>query len=240
MAKEKQLQKRATNAFVTPNSGGIVLRGVDVGHDTTAPTFSVVIAAGGNSAVATLNSGNAALFEFIRVQFSDSVGKTGAGIYAGAAINLDITNVSKASSSTYPNVTFSVVYKLKDGVSLKDGSPVLNYNVPFDAATLAAGITFNTADRLNTNDRGMQIEMTALYTLAPDRVTINILAIAAIGLTFEAFRDVTSLGTVALAANGTGQIVSAGTLAAGTYVFKVICTTPGAAFGSFALKTVTV
>ena len=240
MAKQKQLQKRATFTQVTPNSGGLVLRGVDPNFDTTVPTFSVVIAAGGNTATATLNSGNATLFEFIRVQFSDSRGHSGGGLYAGAPLVINTTNVSKASASVYPNITMMVVYKLKEGNTLNDGTRVLNYQVPLDAATMAAGITIDTALRLNTTDRGAEIGIVAEYTLAPDQVTIDLTAISAIGLTFEIYKNGVSDGGVVIAADGTAQYVDSGTLVAGTYVYKAICTTNGAAFGSFAEATVIV
>lgn len=243
MAKQqKQMQKRATNVHVSPNSGGIVLRGVDVNFDTTTPEFSIVIAAGGNSATATLTSGNASLFEYIRVEMSDSKGRSASGLYAGAPIVLNTTNVSKASSSVYPNITFMVVFKLKDALSLADGSPVLNYQIPLDAATVAAGITIRTDDRLNTIDRGTVIEITAVYDASgtPDITTIDITSIASIGMVYNIQKDGVSVGNITVGTDGTGQLVANGTLASGSYVFKAICTTAGAAFGSFAETTVVV
>lgn len=242
MAKQqKQLQKRATNTQVQPYSGGIKLVGIESNRGIALPTFEVVVAAGGNSAVATLTSGNASLFEFIRLQFSDSRGNAGSGTYAGAPLALNITNVSKASTPTYPAITFEVVYKLKDGVSLEENNAADSYSVPFDAATIAAGITFDTADRLNSNDRGMEIDLTAAYTTGPDKLTVNIKAIAAIGLAFNVLQNGVSIGTIsALNSAGEGQLIVAGTLAPGSYVIKAICTTQGAAFGSFAEVTVVV
>jgi len=242
MAKQKQEQKRATFAHVTPNSGALVLRGVDPGFDTTAPEFKLIVAAGGNSATATLTSGNAALFEYIRVEMSDSRGRSASGLYSGAPIVLNTTNVSKASSSVYPNITFMVVFKLKDGVSLSDSVPVQNYQIPLDAATVATGITILTADRLNTNDRGTVIAITAVYDASgtPDITTIDITTIASIGLVYNIQKDGVSVGNITVGSDGTGQLVANGTLASGDYVFKAICTTAGAAFGSFAETTVIV
>jgi len=77
----KPLQKRATNPQVNPNSGGIVLRGIDPGYQTDAPTFSFVGAAGGNSVTATLSSGNASLFEYIMVQITDARGRGASASY---------------------------------------------------------------------------------------------------------------------------------------------------------------
>lgn len=234
------MQKRATKVQASPNSGGIYLRGVDPGYATDVPTFNIVVAAGGNSVTATLNSGNAALFEYIRVQVSDSKGKSASGLYAGAPIVINTTNVSKASSSVYPNITIAVVYKLKDGVTLKGDSPELNYQVPVDAASMVAGITINTALRFNTTDRGAQISIAAEYTTGPDQTTIDVTAISAIGLTFEVFENGVSVGTLTIGTDGTGQLVSSATLAPGDYTYKAICTTAGAAQNSFAEVTITV
>ncbi len=133
-----------------------------------------------------------------------------------------------------------VVYKLKDGVSLGDDVPVQNYQIPLDAATVAAGVTIRTADRLNTTDRGTQIAIAVTYDDIAEDTTIDVTAIAAIGLTFDVLRGGVSQGSITIGSNGTGQLVDAGALVAGNYVFKAICTTAGAAFGSFAEVTITV
>jgi hypothetical protein len=238
--KQKQLQKRATNPFVNPNSGGIILRGVDPGFDTTAPTFNLVVAAGGNQLTATLNSGNASLYEFIRVEVTDSSGRTAGGAYSGGAIVIDTTDISKASSSSYPAVNIQIVWQLKEGNSLNDGSRVLSYGVPVDAATMAAGVTINTANRLNTTDRGAQISIAAEYTTGPDQVVVDLVAISCIGLEFDVLENGSSIGTITIGSDGTGTLTNAATLAPGDYTYKAIVTTAGAAYGSFATVTITV
>ena len=238
----KPLQKRATNPQVNPNSGGIILVGIDPGYQTDAPTFSFVGAAGGNSVTATLSSGNASLFEYIMVQITDARGRGSAAKYAGAPLVINTTNVSKASSTTLPNITILVSYKLKEGISLKSETPELSYSIGMDAGSFQAGFTIDNAARLNTTDRGAQIEITAVYDASgtPDITTIDIVCVTAIGLIFNVQKDGVSVGNITVGADGTGQLVANGTLASGSYVFKAICTSAGATFGSYAETTVVV
>jgi hypothetical protein len=87
---EKNFKKAAVNPFVKSNSGGIILKGIEVGYSTEAPTFNVVIAAAGNSSTFTLNSANFAQFEFVRYKITDSAGNGKGAVYASGTETLDI------------------------------------------------------------------------------------------------------------------------------------------------------
>lgn len=233
----KFFKKAATNPFVKQDSGGIVLRGIDPGFDTEAPTFSIVIAAGGNSAVATLNSGNAAKFEFIRVSITDSKKAGATGLYAGGAINLDTTNVSKAYNGTGPDASIEVVYK-----HLGDERP-LSYSVNLDSASLVAGVTVNTADRLDADDRGAFMSLVVAYdgTPAAEQTVIEVKqAIGLVGFAVSATIDGASATAATIGTNGEVQIIIAGVQGAGAHTVKVIVTTAGSEYGSFQTATFTV
>lgn len=239
--KQKQMQKIATFTQVSPNSGGLVLRGVNPGFDTSVPTFEIVGAAGGNSVVFTLNSGNAALYEFIRVNVSDAQGNYGAGAYAGGAITVNTTTVSKASSSVYPNVTLEVVYKFKEGNTQGEAGRVFNYQVPIDAATLVAGFTIDTADRLNATDRGAYMVVAASYDGGTTTTTVDVTdALSLIGLDVEAFLDGVSIATGTIGADGSVTMTDVAVVAGGAHEVKVVVTTAGVSQNSFALASFTV
>ncbi len=139
---EKNFKKAAVNPFVKANSGGIILKGMNVGYSTEAPTFNVVIAAGGNSSTFTLNSGNFAQFEFVRYNITDSAGNGNGAVYASGTETLNITTVSKAYNGIGPDASIEIVYKLVGQ------EQVLSYSINLDSASLVAGITVNTADAL--------------------------------------------------------------------------------------------
>lgn len=230
-------EKAATNPFVKQDSGGIVLRGINPGYSTEAPTFSVVIAAGGNSATATLNSGNAAQFEFIRVGISDSLGKGATGVYAGAPIVLNTTAVSKAQNSTGPDASLEVVYKLVGQ------EQVLSYSVNIDAGSLVAGVTINTALRLDADDRGAFMVVVAAYdgTLGAEETTVEVkAAIGLVGYTVDVSIDGGAATAGIIGANGDVQVVIAGLLAPGDHTVKAVVINAGAEYGSFQTFTLTV
>ena len=109
-----------------------------------------------------------------------------------------------------------------------------------DVGTFSAGTIVDTSELLNTNQSGIQIDLAAVYTTGPDQVALDIKAISAVGLDFEVFQDGVSIGTDTIGADGSAQFVNAGTLAPGSYVFRVEFTTEGQAKGSFAEVTLVV
>jgi hypothetical protein len=227
-------KKAAVNPFAKANSGGIVLRGANVGYSTEAPTFEVVIAAGGNSADFTLNSGNQAQFEFIRYNITDSAGTGNGAVYASGTETLDITTVSKAYNGPGPDASIEIVYKLVDQ------ERVLSYSINLDSATLVAGITIDIADALNSINRGAYLEVAANYD-SPNTETDVIItgAIGLVGFTIEAtVNAVTNTGVVT--ADGSVTIVVNGALSAGDYVVVAKVTNAGSQYGSFAKVTLTV
>lgn len=232
---EKNFKKAAVNPFVKANSGGIILKGMNVGYSTEAPTYEVVIAAGGNSADFTLNSNNSAQFEFIRFNITDAAGKGAGDSEAGGTATVDITAVSKAYNGVGPDASIEVVYKLLGQ------EQVLSYSVNLDSATLVAGATINTADALNSDAKGAYIVIdSVVYSTTPDVTTIDIVdAIGLVGYTLEAEVD-GNTDTAVVAGDGTATIVVAGTLAAGTYVVTVKVTNSGAEYGSFTTASLTV
>jgi hypothetical protein len=232
---EKNFKKAAVNPFVKANSGGIILKGINVGYSTEAPTYLVEFFNNGNSVDFTLNSGNAAQFEFIRFGVTDSSGNGASGLETGGTTTLDITNVNKISNVTSPDASVEIVYKLLGQ------EQVLSYSVNIDAVFMIDGNDLNTADALNSNKRGAYIKIDSVaYSTTPDETTIDIIgAIGLVGYTLQGeVNSVTATSTVA--ADGTAQIVVAGTLAPGTYTVTVKVTNAGSEYGSFTTATLTV
>ena len=231
-------KKAATNPFVKADSGGIVLRGIDTGYSTEAPTFSIVIAAGGNSATATLNSGNAAQFEFIRMSITDSLGNGNGGVYAGIPLVIDTTTVSKSQNSSGPDASIEVVYKLVGQ------EQVLSYSVNLDAATLVAGATVNTLLRLDSDDRGAYMVIDSITydnTLGAEETVIVITdAIGLVGFTLTATIDGATATTGVVGTDGEVTIVIAGLHLAGAHAVKVYVTTAGDQYNSFQTGSFTV
>jgi len=231
-------KKAATNPFVKADSGGIVIRGIDTGYSTEAPTFSTVIAAGGNSATATLNSGNAAQFEFIRMSITDSLGNGGGGVYAGIPLVIDTTNVSKSQNSSGPDASIEVVYKLVGQ------EQVLSYSVNLDAATLVAGATINTLLRLDSDDRGAYIAIDSITydgTLGAEETVIRVEnAIGLVGFTLTATIDGGSATTAVVDNEGDALFTIAGIRIAGAHAVKVYVTTAGDQYNSFQTGSFTV
>ncbi|MFO0204347.1 MAG: hypothetical protein ACK528_14610, partial [Alphaproteobacteria bacterium] len=209
---EKNFKKAAVNPFVKSNSGGIILKGMNVGYSTEAPTFNVVIAAGGNSSTFTLNSGNFAQFEFVRYNITDSAGNGNGAVYASGTETLDITNVSKAYNGIGPDASIEIVYKLVGQ------EQVLSYSINLDSASLVAGITVNTADALNSNARGAYLLIdNVVYQSGASQTVVDVIgAIGLVGYTLEAEVD-GNTDTGVVLGDGTVQIIVAGALAAGTY-----------------------
>jgi hypothetical protein len=231
---EKNFKKAAVNPFVKANSGGIILRGINPGYSTEAPTFNVVIAAGGNSATFTLNSANQAQFEFIRYNITDSAGNGNGAVYSTGTETLNITNVSKAYNGIGPDASIEIVYKLVTQ------EQVLSYSINLDSASLVAGITVNTLNALDSDNRGAYLEVAANYD-SPNTETDVIItgAIGLVGYTIEAkVNGVTNTGVVG--ADGEVTIVVNGSLSAGTYVVTARVTNAGAEYGSFQTVSLTV
>jgi hypothetical protein len=231
---EKNFKKAAVNPFVKANSGGIILKGMNVGYSTEAPTFNVVIAAGGNSATFTLNSANQSQFEFIRYNITDSAGNGNGAVYSTGTETLNITTVSKAYNGIGPDASIEIVYKLVTQ------EQVLSYSVNLDSASLVAGITVNTLNALDSDNRGAYLEVAANYD-SPNTETDVIItgAIGLVGYTIEAkVNGVTNTGVVG--ADGEVTIVVNGSLSAGTYVVTARVTNAGAEYGSFQTVSLTV
>jgi hypothetical protein len=230
---EKNFKKAAVNPFVKANSGGIILKGMNVGYSTEAPTFNVVIAAAGNSATFTLNSANQAQFEFIRYNITDSAGNGNGAVYSTGTETLNITNVSKAYNGIGPDASIEIVYKLVTQ------EQVLSYSINLDSASLVAGITVNTANALNSNARGAYLVIdSAVYLSGATQCVIDIVdAIGLVGFTLEAkVNSVTNTGVVD--ADGTVSIIVDGALSAGTYAVVVRVTNAGSEYGSFTTSVV--
>jgi hypothetical protein len=225
---EKNFKKAAVNPFVKSNSGGIILKGMNVGYSTEAPTFNVVIAAGGNSSTFTLNSGNFAQFEFVRYNITDSAGNGNGAVYASGTETLNITNVSKAYNGIGPDASIEIVYKLLGQ------EQVLSYSINLDSASLVAGITVNTADALNSNARGAYLLIdNVVYQSGASQTVVDVIgAIGLVGYTLEAEVD-GNTDTGVVLGDGTVQIIVAGALAAGTYTVTVKVTNAGSEYGSF-------
>lgn len=234
---EKNFKKAAVNPFVKANSGGIILKGANVGYSTEAPTFNVVIAAGGNSSTFTLNSGNLAQFEFVRYNITDSAGNGNGAVYAAGTETLNITTVSKAYNGIGPDASIEIVYKLVGQ------EQVLSYSINLDSASLVAGVTVNTADALDSDARGAYIAIDSVSydnTLGSEETTIDVVgAIGLVGFTLEGEVD-GNVATAVVAADGSATIVVAGLLAPGTYVVTVKVTNAGPEYGSFQTASLTV
>jgi len=231
---EKNFKKAAVNPFVKANSGGIILRGINPGYSTEAPTFNVVIASGGNSATFTLNSANQAQFEFIRYNITDSAGNGNGAVYVTGTETLNITTVSKAYNGIGPDASIEIVYKLVTQ------EQVLSYSINLDSASLVAGITVNTLNALDSDKRGAYLEVAANYD-SPNTETDVIItgAIGLVGYTIEAkVNGVTNTGVVGT--DGEVTIVVNGSLSAGTYVVTARVTNAGPEYGSFQTVSLTV
>ena len=225
---EKNFKKAAVNPFVKANSGGIILRGTNVGYSTEAPTFNVVIAAAGNSATFTLNSANFAQFEFVRYNITDSAGNGNGAVYASGTETLNITAVSKAYNGIGPDASIEIVYKLVGQ------EQVLSYSINLDSASLVAGITVNTLNALNSDNRGAYLVIdSAVYQSGASQTVVDIVsAIGLVGFTLEAkVNGVTD--TAVVAGDGTATLTVVGSLSAGTYTVTVRVTNAGPEYGSF-------
>ena len=232
---EKNFKKAAVNPFVKANSGGIILKGMNVGYSTEAPTFNVVIAAGGNSSTFTLNSGNFAQFEFVRYNITDSAGNGNGAVYASGTETLNITAVSKAYNGIGPDASIEIVYKLVGQ------EQVLSYSINLDSASLVAGITVNTANALDSDARGAYLVIDGVsYSSGATETTVDVVdAIGLVGFTVEAkVNNQTNTGVVG--ADGSVTIVVDGALSAGTYVVTVKVTNAGPEYGSFQTASLTV
>jgi len=232
---EKNFKKAAVNPFVKANSGGIILKGMNVGYSTEAPTFNVVIAAGGNSSTFTLNSGNFAQFEFVRYNITDSAGNGNGAVYASGTETLNITAVSKAYNGIGPDVSIEIVYKLVGQ------EQVLSYSINLDSASLVAGITVNTANALDSDARGAYLVIDGVsYSSGATETTVDVVdAIGLVGFTVEAkVNNQTNTGVVG--ADGSVTIVVDGALSSGTYVVTVKVTNAGPEYGSFQTASLTV
>ncbi len=232
---EKNFKKAAVNPFAKANSGGIILKGMNVGYSTEAPTFNVVIAAGGNSSTFTLNSGNFAQFEFVRYNITDSAGNGNGAVYASGTETLNITAVSKAYNGIGPDASIEIVYKLVGQ------EQVLSYSINLDSASLVAGITVNTANALDSDARGAYLVIDGVsYSSGATETTVDVVdAIGLVGFTVEAkVNNQTNTGVVG--ADGSVTIVVDGALSSGTYVVTVKVTNAGPEYGSFQTASLTV
>lgn len=234
---EKNFKKAAVNPFVKSNSGGIILKGTNVGYSTEAPTFEVVIAAGGNSADFTLNSGNLAQFEFVRYNITDAKGSGNGAVYAAGTETLDITAVSKAYNDFGPDASIEIVYKLLGQ------EQVLSYSINLDSGTLVAGATIDTAAALDSDARGAYMAIVAQYdnTLGAEETIVEVKgAIGLVGFTVDVSIDGGAATAGIIGTNGEIQVTIVGLLAPGAHTVKAIVTNAGAQYGSFQTATLTV
>lgn len=241
---QKQLQKRAVNPGVPTYSGGLKLVGLEAsGYDANLwPSFKAIVAAGGNSVQLNVTSGNEASFELLKFYVSDSSGNKVQAVYTGAPVVLDTTSISKDFSTVRPGVKIGIMYKEVNGGSLGE-TRTLSYEVPMDSGTFAAGITVDTADYLKSDVAGAQIlNLDAVYDATPaaEKIDITAKAISCIGLDFEVFENLVSLGTGTVDADGNIVFSDAGVRAPGSYTYKVEITSAGAADGSYNDVTITV
>ena len=239
---QKQFQNRQTNPFAQ-NKGGLKLVGIEAtNNDENLLTFTAVIAAGGNTVTCTVNSGNAAEFKLIKFFVQDSNGNVAQGFYAGGAVVINTTNISKLPTGEMTDVKIGVYAELLQGNSLSDGSKCTDYYIAVSAGAMVAGATFNTLNLLNSNAGGAQIDIVATYdgTLGAEELTIDVTALAAAGLAVETFLDGVSIDTPTLDANGENTHVEAGLIAAGAHTVKVVITSAGALENNFAEFTFTV
>jgi hypothetical protein len=230
---EKNFKKAAVNPFVKANSGGIILKGMNVGYSTEAPTYLVEFSNNGNSVDFTLNSGNAAQFEFIRFGVTDAAGNGASGLESGGTTTLNITNVNKIANVTSPDASVEIVYKLLGQ------EQVLSYSVNIDYVFMIDGNDLNTADALNSNKRGayLVIDSTVYQSGATQTVIDVVDAIGLVGYTLEATVNAVT-DTAVVAADGTATITVVGALAAGTYDVVVKVTNAGSEYGSFTTSVV--
>lgn len=234
---QKQQQKRRVNPGVKSFSGGLQLRGLDPSgfHAERFPTFTATVAAGGASVDFALTSGDFAQYEILNFVVSNAKGEQAILDYVGptGAETLDTSALSLAYNNNLP-MAVGIIYREKAGVTLDDNNRTLSYEVLVDVGSFSAGVSIDTADFLNTNDSGIEMSIAAIYSTGPDQVSVDITAISAAGLAYEVFEDGVSQGTGTLAADGTDTFVNAGTLAPGSYTYKVEITSEGQAKGSFA------
>ena len=240
---QKQFQNRQTNPFAK-NKGGLKLVGIEAtNNDENLLTFTAVIAAGGNTVTCTVNSGNAAEFKLIKFFVQDSNGNVAQGFYAGGAVVINTTNISKLPTGEMTDVKIGVYAELLQGNSLSDGSKCTDYYIAVSAGAMVAGATFNTLNLLNTTAGGAEISISAVYdgTLGAEETTISILSLPAAGLVTNVLLDNVSVGTPTLnAVTGAVTVVDAGLLAAGAHTVKVVITSAGALENNFAEFTFTV
>ena len=195
---EKNFKKAAVNPFVKSSSGGIILKGINVGYSTEAPTYLVDFYNNGNSVEFTLNSNNSAQFEFIRFNVTDAAGKGASGLEAGGSTVLDITALNKTYNGVGPDASIEVVYKLLGQ------EQVLSYSINLDSMFILDGNSLNTADALNSNNRGAYIKIDSMSydnTLGAEETTINVVgAIGLVGYTLQGeVNSVTATAVVAAA-----------------------------------------
>jgi hypothetical protein len=239
---QKQFQNRQTNPFAI-NKGGLKLVGIEAtNNDENLLTFTAVIAAGGNTVTCTVNSGNAAEFKVIKFFVQDSNGNVAQGFYAGGAVVINTTNISKLPTGEMTDVKIGVYAELLQGNSLSDGSKCTDYYIPVSAGAMVAGANYNTLNLLNSNAGGAQIDIVATYddTLGAEETTIDVTALAAAGLEVETFLDGVSIDTPTLDDNGEDTHVEAGLLAPGSHTVKVVIISAGALENNFAEITFTV
>lgn len=240
---QKQQQKRRVNPGVKSFSGALQLRGLDPYgyHAERFPTFSANVAAGGASVDFELLSGDFDQYEILNFVVSNAKGQQAILDYVGptGAETLDTSQLDLSYNNNLP-IAIGIIYREKAGVRLDDNNRTLSYEVLLDVGTFTAGTVVDTSELLNTNQAGIQIDLSAEYTTGPDQVALDIKAISAVGLAFEVFQDGVSIGTDTIDSDGSKQFVNAGTLAPGSYVFRVEFTTEGQAKGSFAEVTLVV
>lgn len=241
---QTQLQKRATNPFVKSWSGALRMVGVqpDGYNPDVFPAFEVAYSAATQTADIKLTKGARADYDILKYY---AIGPNGNKIQVAADLNGKATlDLSGLDTSFVPGgvyvVSIGVVFRSTRGTSLNDGRRVLDYNFQVSPGTLSGDFVVDTLDRFDSDDRGAQIDISAVYSTGPDQVVVSLASPALAGLTLDIAENGSSIGSVTLDANGNGSLTNAGTLAAGDYTYVAQVTSTGGNFGTKNDVTITV
>lgn len=241
---QTQLQKRATNPFVKSYSGALKMVGVqpDGYNPADYPAFELDYVAGTKTGNFSLTKGARADFDVLKFY---AIGPKGDRIQAEADANGDASiDLSGLSTAFVPGgvyvVSFGVVFRAARGASLSDARRVLDYSFQVQPGALASDFVVDTLERFDSDDRGAEIDIAAVYSTGPDQVVVSISAPALAGLDLDISENGSSIGSISLDQNGNGSLTNAGTLAPGNYTYLAKVTSAGLNFGTKNDVTITV
>lgn len=241
---QPQLQKRATNPFVKSWSGALRLVGVqpDGYNPDIFPAFSATYTASNSELALALTKGARVDYDILKYY---AIGPNGNKIQAAADVNgeaqLDLSGLSTdfVPGGVYV-VSIGVIFRPTRGASLNDDRRVLDYNFQVSPGTLSGDFVVDTLDRFDSDDRGAQIDISAVYSTGPDQVVVSLASPALAGLTLDIAENGSSIGSITLDENGNGSLTNVGTLAAGDYTYVAQVTSTGGNFGTKNDVTITV